>query len=73
LSLTTLHASILRIVRNDDVCARLMTMPGVGALTAITYRAAIDDPSRIENSRDVGPLLGLTPRSYQSGETYVTG
>jgi transposase len=70
---TRLHNAILQIVRKDDVCARLMSIPGVGALTALTFRTAIDDPTRITKSRDVGPLFGLTPRRYQSGETDVMG
>jgi transposase len=70
---TRLHNAILQIVRKDDVCARLMSIPGVGALTALTFRTAIDDPTRIAKSRDVGPLFGLTPRRYQSGETDVMG
>ncbi|PHS22280.1 MAG: IS110 family transposase, partial [Robiginitomaculum sp.] len=68
-----LHKSILQIVRKDEICTRLMTIPGVGALTAITFRTAIDDPARITKPRDVGPLFGLTPRRYQSGETDVMG
>lgn len=70
---TRLHNAILQIVRKDAVCARLMSIPGVGALTALTFRTAIDDPTRIAKSRDVGPLFGLTPRRYQSGETDVMG
>jgi transposase len=42
-------------------------------LTAITYKSAIDDPQRIKKSKAAGPLFGLTPRKYQSGETDVTG
>ena len=68
-----LQKAILRIVRNDDVCQRLISIPGVGALTAITFTTAIDDPTRIAKSRDVGPLFGLTPKRYQSGETDVVG
>jgi transposase len=41
--------------------ARLMTIPGVGQLTALTFVAAIDDPSRIRGSRDIGTYLGLVP------------
>jgi transposase len=48
-------------------------VPGVGALTALTFKTAIDDPSRIAKSRDVGPLFGLTPGRYQSGETDLIG
>ena len=68
-----LHKAILRIARADGVCVRLMTAPGVGALTALTFKTAIDDPRRIAKSRDVGPLFGLTPGRYQSGETDVVG
>src|ERR1700691_4652436 len=51
-----------------------MTIPGVGQLTALAFVAAIDDPSRIRRSRDVGAYLGLVPRRHQSGEIdYVGG
>jgi transposase len=50
-----------------------MTVPGVGPLTALAFRATIDQPSRFRKSRDVGAHLGLTPRRYQSGETDVQG
>ena len=55
-------------------CRWLMTIPRVGQLTALAFVAAIDDPSRIRRSRDVGAYLGLVPRRYQSGEVdYVGG
>jgi transposase len=50
-----------------------MTIPGVGQLTALAFVAAIDDPSRIRRSRDVGAYLGLVPKRYQSGEVDYTG
>src|SRR5215204_2335279 len=68
-----LHKELLTIARADGVCRRLMTVPGVGALTALTFKTAIDDPTRIAKSRDVGPLFGLTPGRYQSGETDIIG
>src|SRR4051794_31618888 len=68
-----LHRELLKIARADEVCRRLMTVPGVGALTALTFKTAIDDPTRIAKSRDVGPLFGLTPGHYQSGETDIIG
>lgn len=55
--------------KQDDVCKRLMTIPGVGVQTALAYRAEIDDPSRFRKSRDAGVHIGLTPRRYASGET----
>ena len=68
-----LHRDLLRIVRTDDICRRLMTVPGVGAVVAITFTAAVDDPARFRRSKDVGAHFGLTPRKYQSGETDRTG
>ena len=68
-----LHKAVLDIVRHDEVCRRFMTTPSVGAIVAITYKSALDDPNRIKKSRNAGPLFGLTPKRYQSGETDVTG
>lgn len=68
-----LHRKVLAIVRADKVCRRLMTVPGVGALTALTFKSAIDDPARFTSSKAVGPHFGLTPKKYQSGETDITG
>jgi transposase len=56
-----------RVARADPVCRRLQTVPGVGPLTAVTYRAAVDDPGRFGSSADVAAYLGLTPARYQSG------
>ncbi|MFO1037823.1 MAG: IS110 family transposase [Geminicoccaceae bacterium] len=55
--------------RDDAVCRRLTTVPGVGAIVALSYVVAIDDPTRFARSRAVGPVLGLTPSRYQSGAT----
>jgi len=46
-----------------------MSVPGVGAVTALTFKAAVDDPQRFKRSRTVAAHFGLTPRRYQSGET----
>jgi transposase len=59
--------------RADARARRLMTVPGVGTLVALTFTAAIDDASRFRSSRQVGAHFGLTPSRYQSGETDVTG
>jgi transposase len=63
-----LHGRLLAIVRTDDVCRRLMTVPGVGPVVALTYRATVDVPARFRNSKAVGAVFGLTPSRYQSGE-----
>jgi len=68
-----LHRAMLDLVRNDSLCRRLMTVPGVGAVVAVTFTTAIDDPARCRRSRAVGAHFGLTPKKYQSGETDVTG
>ena len=68
-----LHRELLGLVRADPVCRQLMSVPGVGAIVAITFKSGVDDPSRFKRSRDVGPHFGLTPRKYQSGELDVTG
>ena len=68
-----LHRALLGIVRDDPVCRQLMSVPGVGAIVAITFKSGVDDPARFRRSRDVGPHFGLTPRKYQSGELDVTG
>ena len=71
--INTLHRQVLAIVRADEVCRRLMTVPGVGALTALTFKSAVDDPAQFASSKAVGAHFGLTPKKYQSGETDVTG
>jgi transposase len=68
-----LHRAMLAIVRGDEVCRRLMTVPGVGALIAVTFTSAVDQPERFSRSRAVGVHFGLTPKKYQSGETDITG
>ena len=68
-----LHQKLLAIVRDDQVCRRLMSIPGVGAVTALTYRATIDVPARFRNSKAVGAVLGLTPAQHQSGESHRAG
>ena len=58
---------------HSEVCRRLMTVPGVGPVTAVAYTAVIDDPGRFRRSSSVGAYLGLTPRRYQSGEVDRSG
>ena len=68
-----LDRQVRRLARDDCTTRRLMTVPGVGVVTALTYRHTIDDPSRFSSASDVGAYLGLTPRRKQSGETDVSG
>ena len=57
----------------DTICERLMTAPGVGYITALTFKAGVDDPSRFKRSRTVAAHFGLTPRRLQSGEMDIEG
>ena len=68
-----LHRRLLAVVRDDEVCRRLMTIPGVGPVVALTYRVTVDVPARFRTSKAVGAVLGLTPSKYQSGEINRTG
>jgi transposase len=68
LQFDALHVMVLKTVKSHPVCRPLLTVPGVGAVTALTFATAIDDPTRFARSRDVGPHLGLTPRKYAAGE-----
>lgn len=68
-----LHSQMLAIVRTDALCRRLMTVPGVGPLVALTFKTGVDDPHRFTSSKTVGAHFGLTPKKYQSGETDITG
>ncbi len=60
-------------MRKEEVCRRLMSVPGVGPITALTFRVTIDRPDRFRRSRNVGAHLGLTPSRYLSGETGIQG
>lgn len=61
------------MARSDARVRLLMSTPGVGVIVALTFASAIDDPARFKSSKSVGPLFGLTPKRYQSGETDYTG
>ncbi len=57
----------------NKACQILMSVPGVGAITAISFSSAIEDPENFRNSRAVGAWIGLTTRRYQSGEVDYDG
>jgi transposase len=68
-----LEKRVRGMARTDGRTRLLMSTPGVGAIVALTYVSAIDDPGRFRSSKQAGAHFGLTPRKYQSGETDVTG
>jgi transposase len=68
-----LDRKVREIARTSKPCWHLMSVPGVGPVTALSFMATIEDPRRFGRSRDVGAYLGLTPRRYQSGERDISG
>jgi transposase len=71
--LAELDRRVLAVARRSAACRRLMTVPGVGAITALAFAAVIDQPQRFARSSSVGAYLGLTPRRHQSGEVDDAG
>lgn len=73
LELADLERRVRHLDQEDPACRRMMSMPGVGAVVALTYRSPVDDPGRFTSSKKVGPWVGLTPPRNQSGERDVSG
>lgn len=61
------------MAHSDPVCRRLMTVPGVGPLTALAFRAGVDQPARFRHARAAPAAFGLTPRIDNSGEVERNG
>jgi len=68
-----LTRKLLSLARTNEASRRLMTVPGVGPITALAYQSAIDDPTRFKRSRSVGAYFGLTSRRHASGEIDWSG
>lgn len=71
--LSKMDKAVLDLVKDDPVCEQFMSIPGVGALTALSFKTAIDNPERFKKSKNVGVHFGLTPRKYASGEIDYNG
>ncbi len=72
-SFRELDNRVRRMAHKDPVCCRLMSAPGVGYITSLTFKAGVDDPTRFKRSRTVPAHFGLTPRRFQSGEMDIAG
>lgn len=79
-SYETIHEEIIKIekqlnkiAKESEEIKRLMTVPGVGVILSLSYKADMGDPTRFENSHNVGAYYGMTPRQYSSGETVKQG
>lgn len=68
-----LDRQVIAAARESAQCRLLMSIPGVGAVTATSFTAAIEDPENFKTSRAVGAWLGLTTRRHQSGEVDYDG
>ena len=64
---------MIQIVSQDKEVQQLMSAPGIGPVTALTYKTEIFDPTRFKDSKSVGAYLGMTPTQYASGEVQRQG
>jgi transposase len=67
--LAVLTRRVEAVSKDNPVCRRLMTAPGVGPIIALSFVTAVDNPLRFSNDEDIGAYFGLTPKQHQSGET----
>jgi transposase len=71
--LAKLDKMVLDQVRGDKLCRRLMAVPGVGPIVALTFRATVDQAQRLSRSKTVGAHFGPAPRRFQSARVTMTG
>ena len=65
-----LSKEVESIASTSEDVQLLQTIDGVGPITALAFKAEIDDPKRFENSKDAAAYIGLTPKQYSSGEVH---
>jgi transposase len=68
-----LDSSVRRWARDHELITRMMTVPGIGPITAAAFIAVIDQPGRFTTSASVAAYVGLTPRRFQSGQVDYSG
>jgi transposase len=71
--LTLIERRVRQLAKENTQARAFMSVPGIGPVTALAFRATVDNPTRFRRARDVGAYLGLTPRRYASGEVDWTG
>lgn len=62
---------LAQLAEADPECKRLMTVPGVGPVTALRFRAAIGEVQRFDNSHALESYVGLVPGERSSGDKKV--
>lgn len=55
------------LARDNRICRKFMTVPGVGPICALSFYASVGEPDRFKRVSDIGSYFGLTPRIHQSG------
>jgi len=68
-----LDKAVTARAKADPACRLLMTIPAVGAVTALAYVSTIGEADRFGKSRSTGAYVGLTARRNQSGEMDYSG
>ena len=71
--LEDLDNQLQKETRKHAAVLKLMTVDGVGPITALAFFAEVGDPRRFKNTKAIGAYLGLTPSQYSSGEKEVYG
>lgn len=71
--LRIVEVKIKRVADEDSEVQLLMTIPGIGVITALTFIVCLGEPTRFKKSRSVGAYFGMTPTQYSSGETTRQG
>lgn len=69
--LKKLEKKIKLICTNNDQCQRLLSIPGIGELTATALVASVPDANEFKNGRHMAAWLGLVPRQSSSGNKRV--
>lgn len=64
----TLDRQLTAVATKDPVVRRLMSVPGVGPIVALTFRAFVDEVSRFSTAGQVSAAIGLVPREDSSAE-----
>lgn len=66
--LRALDEQLRSLAKAHPICQRLMTVPGIGPVTSVSFVAAIDDVTRFARAHRVASYLGLTPGENSSSE-----
>lgn len=68
-----LEVTISNLLKGDQIATNIMSIPGVGLLTAAAFIAVTDDLSRFKNAKAFASYIGLVPREFSSGDKQRMG